>query len=410
MRAVLLWSGVGAAALLAGLAVAWYFLVRPEGAREGGPLRIVKDFLPAGKVAPEKAAPPVVAAERSHTVKAGENLWAIARKGDLVSNSWEWRTILVQNRDKISYAFISEEEGAWKVMVDEGKVLTVRPPAYSPDGVTGKQYAVQVLTVPDTRLRHAVEVVKTLLADGQYAYLYRRDFGGKSWYRIRAGFFATAEEAAEAGETILARYADRKLFKEYWVTVPSQRERRGELIDYGAQRVKPWVVELPERETQGKALEDLRAISAQADFAYISQRKDEASGKYAYRTRVGFFGSETGAKDFIAKHGGRIPLLADAKAVNVTGFEEALPGQNFKLGKPVPGVPYTEPPPDYRKPAGSKSEPPAAAAPKPVGGAKSAQSTPAPAPVGKAVPERRSAQPAPPQSGSAPFEQPAAPR
>jgi hypothetical protein len=403
---------VGAAALLAGLVVAWYFLVRPEGAREGGPLRIVKDFLPMGKVAPEKAAPPVVTAERSHTVKAGENLWAIARQGDLVSNSWEWRTILVQNKDKISYAFISEEEGAWKVMVDEGKVLTVRPPGHSPDGVSGKQYAVQVLTVPGTRLRYATEVVKTLLADGQYAYLYRRDFAGKSWYRIRAGFFATPEEAAEAGETILARYADRNLFKEYWVTVPSQRERRGELMDFGAQRVKPWVVELPERETQGKALEDLRALSLEADFAYISQRKDETHGKYAYRTRVGFFESEAGAKDFIVKHGGRIPLLTGAKAVNVTGFEEALPGQNFKLGKPVPGEPYTEPPPDYRKPVTTKTGPPPVAEQKPDGRAKQAQppSPRAGASAGKDAPERKSVSPAAQGSGTAPFEQPAAPK
>jgi hypothetical protein len=366
-RKFLLWGGVGVVSVLLGLAVAWYFLVSPGGSGEGGPLRIVKDFLPSGKPATDKGGKPgaVPGVEQRHTVKSGENLWSIAKQGDLVSNPWEWRTILVQNKDKISYAFISEEDGAWKVMVDEGKELKVRSPGYNPDGVTGKHYAVQVLTVPQSRLKYATEVVKSLLSDGQYAYLYRRDFGGKSWYRIRAGFFATPEEAQEAGEYILARHADKKMFKEYWVTLPSQRELRGELIEFGAQQVKPWVVELPERDTQGKALEDLRALSTETDFVYISQRKDKDSGKFAYRTRIGFFGSEKTAQDFIAKKKGGIALVAEGKARKVETFEETLPGQNLRLGKPVPGEPYTEPPPNHDKPTGAKVTAPPASTPTP---------------------------------------------
>ncbi|HEX7926452.1 MAG TPA: LysM domain-containing protein, partial [bacterium] len=118
MRALLLWGGIGLAALLLGLAVAWYFLVAPS--KDGGPLRVVKDFLPSTKkgAAASNAQPGLIDnAEHTHTVKAGENLWSIAKQGGLVTNPWEWRTILVQNRDKISYAFISEDDGAWKVMV-----------------------------------------------------------------------------------------------------------------------------------------------------------------------------------------------------------------------------------------------------------------------------------------------------
>ncbi len=339
-RKVLLWGGVAVLAVLAGLAVAWYFLVRPGGFTEGGLLRVTKDFLPGkSESKPGTAAPGAgPQAERTHTVKPGENLWAIAKKGDLVATPWEWRTILVQNKDKISYAFISEEDGAWKVMVEEGKELKVRPPNSTAQGAAEKQYAVQVLTVPENRLPYATGVVKTLLADGQYAYLYRRDFGGKSWYRIRAGFFPSQEQARQAGEAILAKYADKKLFKEYWVMLPSHRELRGELIDFGAQQVKPWVAQLPDRGTHEKSLEDLRALSPETEFVYISQRKDKDSGKFIYRTRVGFFTDEQKAQAFIAQKSGTVPVLADAKAVKVENFEEALPGQNLKLGKPEPGA------------------------------------------------------------------------
>ncbi len=359
LRTFLIWGGVGGVAVLAGLALAWYFLVPPGALREGGLLRVTKDFLPAGSEAAKGPAKSAADAERTHTVQPGENLWSIAKKGDLVSTPWEWRTILVQNKDKISYAFISEEDGVWKVMVEEGKELKVRPPTHTAQGAADKQYAVQVLTVPETRLQYATDVVKTLLADGQYAYLYRRDFGGKSWYRIRAGFFPTQEQARQAGEAIVAKYADQKLFKEFWVMLPSHRELRGELIDFGAQQVKPWVAQLPDRDSHAKALEDLRLLSPESDFVYISQRRDKDSGKFVYRTRVGFFTDEQKAKEFIARKTGTLPLLAEAKAVKVETFEEALPGQNLKLGKPAQGE-TAEPPPE------SKS----AAMPAPAGPAK----------------------------------------
>jgi hypothetical protein len=362
---------VGLVAVLAGLALAWYFLV-PAGMQEGGPLRVVKDFLPsgAGDAARRGTKEPKAGAdaERTHTVKPGENLWSIAKQGDLVPNPWEWRTILVQNKDKIAYAFISEEDNAWKVMVEEGKELKVRPPTTAVDGAVGQQYAVQVLTVSEKNLKYATELVKTLLGDGQYAYLYRRDFGGKSWYRIRAGFFPDREQARQAGEAIVSKYADKKLFKEYWVTLPSQRELRGELIDFGAQRVKPWVVQLPERDTHAKALEDLRGLSPESEFIYISQRKDPEGTKYTYRTRVGFFASEDAAQAFIKQKSGNIALLGEAKVVKVENFEETLPGQHLKLGKPGAGEAAAPPEPKAR--AVSSPAPAAKAAAK--GGAKAA--------------------------------------
>ena len=109
------------------------------------------------------------------------------------------------------------------------------------------------------------------------------------------------------------------------------------MIDFGAQQVKPWVVQLPERDSHGKALEDLRVLSPESDFVYISQRRDKDSGKFAYRTRVGFFTDEQKANDFIAQKSGPLPLLGEAQAVKLENFEEALPGQNLKLSKPAKG-------------------------------------------------------------------------
>jgi hypothetical protein len=137
-------------------------------------------------------------------------------------------------------------------------------------------------------------------------------------------------------------------------------------------------VELPERETQNKALEDLRALSTEAEFAYISQRRVKDGNSFAYRTRVGFFGTEKKAGEFIAKKkAAGLALMGDSKAVKIDTFEETLPGQNLRLGKPVPGEPYTEPPVNHDKSASAKVSAPTAAESK--GATKTAAPTKGPA-------------------------------
>jgi hypothetical protein len=319
-------------------AAAWYFLLGNRPA-ETGRLSVVKDF---GAAQPP-AATPAAPAERTHTVKAGENLWKIAKQGDLVNSAWDWRTILVQNRDKIQYTFLSESDGGWKVMVEEGKELKIKgdPSPELPDGrgPTEPLYAVQVLTVPDTRLERAVGLVRMLMTDGQFAYLYRKEADGKRWFRIRVGFYRSVDEAKQAGEALLTRYGERKVFKEFWVMRPSELELKGGHLDYGVQQARPWVVELPQRGTHRESLADLRKVSAASEFVYIAQKRDGSATppRYIYRTRIGFFSSEAEARDFIAAHKEAAPLLGDGQVVKVETFEEALPGQNLRLGKPAQG-------------------------------------------------------------------------
>ncbi|HUJ76243.1 MAG TPA: SPOR domain-containing protein [bacterium] len=304
-------------------------------------LTVSKQFAPPppAPAAPPPAAPaaPAPPPEKSYTIKPGENLWTVAKQGTLVSNPWEWRTIAVQNKDKIDYAFISDEDSSWKVMLDAGKELKIHPdggpggPAQS--GTEEAKYAVQLTTVPDKRLGKATEIVQLLLREGNYAYLYRKELKGKYFYRIRSGFFTSKEQAQQAGEAIVAQFGNNWLFKDFWVVMPSPEERQGQHLDFGAQQTHPWVVELPERERQGQALNDLRKVAPVSSFAYISQKQDSAGPPphFIYRTRLGFFGSEEAAEKFITDNKQKAPLLAKAQAVRVGNFQEAMPGQTMKL-------------------------------------------------------------------------------
>ncbi len=331
-----MWIGIGIAVLILAGVGALLYVNRASLPQFGGSRLTVTKDLTEGTAATQP--PP---GEATHVVKAGENLWAIAKHSGVVDSPWEWRTILVQNRDKIDYAFVSEEEDAWKVMVEEGKVLKVRrnpPPAAAGNAGTQKietQYAVQLIALPESRLKQSTELVKMLLANGQYAYLYLQELDGKRFYRIRAGFFSSEQDAEIAGEELTRRYADHKIFKDYWVVIPSQRELRGEKIDFGAQQSKPWVVELPERQSQGDALDDLRKVARQSEFSYIAQKKDGAAqpAHYLYRIRIGFFGTEEAAQQFIQQKQAKELLLGQAHAVKLENFNELLPGQNLKLSE-----------------------------------------------------------------------------
>jgi hypothetical protein len=348
-RRIVALSAGGIVLLLLAAGAVVFVMTRGLLVDSGGRLTVSKDFGNEPEKGAERGAagssstPAVPGEERTYTVKPGENLWGIASKGGLVDSAWEWRTILVQNRDKIQYAFLSEEDGGWKVMVEDGQQLKVTSdsspglPGAAP--ATGKLYAVQMLTVPDTRLERAVRIVHQLIADGHFAYLYRKEADGKRFYRIRVGFYATPDDAMQAGEGMVAKYSAQKLFKEYWVMRPSDVELQGGHLDYGVQEARPWVVELPPRNSHHDALEDLRKISGASEFAYIAQKRDGTSSPahYLYRTRIGFFANEGQAKAFITAHKSDADVLAQGQAVRIEDLQEALPGQNLRLGKPAAG-------------------------------------------------------------------------
>ena len=269
---------------------------------------------------------------RTYVVKPGENLWAIARESGLVENPWQWRTILRQNRDKIEWVFINDEEQDWKIMIAEGQMLTVDPNGQPEVQATKeRKYAFQLTSMAEGAARRAEFIVRVLMRDGYYAYVYRAQEKGKVLYRVRSGFYDSEAKAKAVGAEIRERYAKEGYFPaEPWVIQPNEAERRGEGMVFGAQLVHPWVVELRDRETHADATKDLRAVSNQGDFAYIWQARHPDSGRFVYRVRVGFFATEDGAKAMAAQHQG--DLWAGAHPVKVDKFEETLPGQPMLLG------------------------------------------------------------------------------
>ena len=223
----LLCGGLGLGILLLGVASALYYMNR-ERVRTDTRLKVIQNFvdkvdptlgkgkatfeetLKKGRSVAERMTKPGAQApqapagmapaggmtgggERTHVVKEGENLWRIARNSDLIDSPWEWRAILVHNRGKIDYAFISDENGHhWKGLVEKGQKLTIEPDKLPfPKMPAGKRYSVQLASMPGTALKRGKFLVRSLLRDGYYGYLYRTEAQGKTVYRLRSGFYGS---------------------------------------------------------------------------------------------------------------------------------------------------------------------------------------------------------------------------
>lgn len=346
-----LWGGLGVVILLLGVGSALFYFSRSqdESGTASGLAGLFKK-LTSGvsdlvSSEPEQEQEDDRGPARTYTVQDGDNLWAIARKGELVDNPWEWRNIVIQNKDKIEYAFVSQDTGHWKVMMEKGQTLEVRAPrAPDPDKPVKKKLALQLLSAPESNLNQALKIVKMLLGDGYYAYLYRIEIKGQQYYRVRVGFFESRYDADRAGADINERYKDKKIFRDpFMVFLPSFREMRGERLDFGVQKTKPWIIDFPQRGTHERALEDLKKVSPMAEFAYIAQKHDKLSGVYVYRTRVGYFSTESDARAIIRSHAkngtealrGKGTLWNKAVVTSVAGFQESLPGQQMKVGDPA---------------------------------------------------------------------------
>ena len=359
----LLWGLLGLVILTAGVVAALYYMNR-DRIESDTRLRVIKDFvakvdktieqgkstlsttIEKGKTvagaAGEKLSsmkpgsvrlPSFGGGERTYTVKGGENLWRIAADSGLVDNPWQWRTILVQNRDKIEWAFINDDEQDWKVMIARGQVLSVHPDGQPHVEVSGeRKYAFQLASMNERQRKRAELVVRTLMRDGYYAYLYRVEKDGQTWYRIRSGFYDSEARARAIGNEIRERYTKENYFPEdLWVMQPTAAEQRGESMVFGAQLVNPWVVELRDRDTHAEAVADLRRVGKLGDFAYIWQMQNRDTRRFIYHVRIGFFGTEDAAKKLMSGHSGDV--WSGARAVKVDKFEETLPGQPMLLGQ-----------------------------------------------------------------------------
>ena len=290
----------------------------------------------------EREKPTDTEMEQSYIVEEGDNLWKIAEKQEVLNDPWKWKTILIQNRDKINYTIVSEETGRWKVVVDPGKRLIIKPQEREKAGISfnksrKKKYALQLMSLNLDQLELAIDIVKFLIKDGYYAYLYRtrekirnQSTGTLQYfYRIRVGFFETETEARNIGAEILDRYMEKRIFSDdYWAVLPSYQELSGELIDFGIQRTKPWIIQMSHRSNRADAIDDLKALTSLVEFSYISQKKNQEGG-YQYRVRVGFYETGKEAEVALAKiqtsSQSRFP---NSKILEIHHVMESAPGQS----------------------------------------------------------------------------------
>lgn len=281
--------------------------------------------------------------EKSFIVEEGDSLWKIAQRKDILNDPRKWKTILIQNREKINYTIFSEETGQWKVIVDAGKRLVFKPQetnkaSTSFDRTRKKRYAVQLMSLNVDQLEKAVDIVKMLIQDGYHAYLYRTREKIKPpgsaepqyFYRIRVGFFETEQEALAVGEEVAYRYEGEHIFPpDYWAVLPSYSELNGELIDFGIQRNKPYIIQLGVRNSREEAIEDLKTITSLVDFSYISQKRNpEDESAFLYRLRVGFFETNAEAQKILDKiQSSTRDRYEDAKIMEIRHVVETAPGQ-----------------------------------------------------------------------------------
>ncbi|MBT4289458.1 MAG: hypothetical protein HOD92_19195 [Deltaproteobacteria bacterium] len=280
--------------------------------------------------------------ENSYIVEEGDNLWKIAKKKNVLDDAWKWKTILIQNRDKINYTIVSEETGQWKVMVDAGKRLVVKAEEGEKNKTSfkkrrKKRYALQLLSLNVSQLELAIDIVKFLIKDGYYAYLYRTREKIRSqstgnlqyFYRIRVGFYETSNEGKKIGAEIVERYANKRLFShDYWTVLPSYSELNGELIDFGIQRNKPFIIQLSKRDNRTDAINDLSQLTSLVDFSYISQKKVKEGG-FLYRIRAGFYETrEEAQKAFTNIQSQTQGLFPEARIFEIHHVMESAPGQS----------------------------------------------------------------------------------
>ncbi len=262
--------------------------------------------------------------EQAALVETSKELWEIVGVSKKENDLSQWQTIIIQNKHKLDYTILPESSGTSRI-VKSGKKLRIQ---LTQEKEVGKdilsrkkrgKYAVQLLSVERKYFNRAVKVVRDLVHDGYYAYLHRtkEKFENKYWFRIRVGFFKTAEEAQSLGEEIYFRYRDEKeLPKNYWAVLPSARELNSELVDFQTQQNRPWSLELPEYTSHKAAITELPDFMEIADFAYLSYQVENKK-KIRYRIRLGFFETKATANQHLKQLSKIRSALGEAKPVKL---------------------------------------------------------------------------------------------
>ena len=237
--------------------------------------------------------------ENSYIIEREKNIWAVATSDSIGFPNW--KTILIKNRKKIDYTINPlTQTGEWEVLVNPGNKLILKQIKPKRKGIFSSQrsrsFALQLLSIKEESLEEALAIVKMLIQDGYYAYLYQTENkiplsekDHQYFYRVRVGYFENEHEVSKMGKEIVDRYSDKKIFNNnYWMAFLEYDEISGQLIDFVVQRYKPWFIELDIRQLKKDSITDLSRILSKIDFAYLSQQKT-GKNTFRYRLRIGFY-------------------------------------------------------------------------------------------------------------------------
>jgi len=264
--------------------------------------------LPPGGTGTDNQSEPVFSFSRpqelSRLVEIKESpYWSILNEGQL-ANTESWQTIFVQNKSKLEYTIIPQSSRDWELIQERRKVkIRFRSEVDVMKDILSRKkrgkYAIQLFSLSEDEIPKVMSLLRLLMNDGHYTYLYRSSvkFEGKYWYRLRVGFFKNVEESMEIGNEIAQKYKNSGLFpKKHWTVFPSSRELSREIIDLQQPITKSWIIELPLYRSKEDAIRELILFSLNTNFAYISQKRGLENDSIQYRIRVGFFEADTQAK------------------------------------------------------------------------------------------------------------------
>lgn len=296
--------------------------VMPEPAPEPEPSSITEDpaIIPVNVSMFAKDA-----SEPATLVETGESYWEVSAPGTNGISDTVWHTIFIQNKSKYDYTVKPKGRTNWDIVKEGRKIKAIfqSEQAKAKDILSRKKqgkYAIQMASLEEENFLKAVDILRMLINDGYYAYIYKTEkkYKGKYWYRIRVGFFKTAEEAQSLGQEIYFRYRDQKIFPDnFWAVMPTSRELSKELIDLRQPINKPWMVELPHYLLKKQAIGDLPIFSSRTDFVHISQKMNPETGQVIYRTRIGFFETEAEAQNKLKRLSRANPIFSKARVVQL---------------------------------------------------------------------------------------------
>jgi hypothetical protein len=204
----------------------------PWGWRRQGGLVAVFLFFCLGYIQAAGAAPPVrepgageSLAYKIHAVRPGDTLEKIAGRPEFYGDRLKWFLVYFQNREELAALRLDPDEAA-ATLLRPGLALALLPPSQLAGSAQKATCCGQVYWVINIRSSLDPFRLNRLLLQimdlGDFAYLSTYLQRGKTWYRLRVGFFDSQEAAASRAGQLGARLG----LTDLWVAKAAASEVR----------------------------------------------------------------------------------------------------------------------------------------------------------------------------------------